>query len=110
MKRAAYSAGVSRPSALWGGAAFTWTDSAGNPVGGATAWSIVPSDGEQFAPSHAPFMIIYRVEDLHVLVAALRAEGCNVRDDVHDSEYGTFAWVVDPEGNKIELWQPPVGE
>ena len=51
-----------------------------------------------------------RVEDLHVLVAALRAEGCNVLDKIDDSDYGKFGWVIDPEGNKIELWQPPAGQ
>jgi predicted enzyme related to lactoylglutathione lyase len=94
----------------WGGAAFDWTDSAGKPTGGTTAWSIVPADSSQFAPSSAPFMVNYRVEDLHALVAALKAEGCNVLDDVQDSEYGKFAWVIDPEGNKVELWQPPAGQ
>ncbi len=52
-------------------------------------------------------MIDYRVDDLHALVAALKAEGCNVLDKIADSEYGKFAWVIDPEGNKVELWQPP---
>ncbi|XXZ13994.1 VOC family protein [Sorangium sp. So ce315] len=42
--------------------------------------------------------------------AALRAEGCNVLDKNDDSEYGKFAWVIDPEGNKVELWQPPAGQ
>jgi hypothetical protein len=65
---------------------------------------------EQFAPSTAPFMVNYRVEDLHGLVKALRDEGCNVLDKIDDSEYGKFAWVIDPEGNKVELWQPPAGQ
>jgi predicted enzyme related to lactoylglutathione lyase len=55
-------------------------------------------------------MINYRVEDLRALIAALKAEGCNVLDEINDSEYGTFGWVIDPEGNKVELWQPPVGQ
>ncbi len=54
-------------------------------------------------------MVNYRVEDLHALVAALKAEGCNVLDKIDESEYGKFAWVIDPEGNKVELWQPPAG-
>jgi predicted enzyme related to lactoylglutathione lyase len=94
----------------WGGAAFSWADADGNPAGGTTIWSIGPQDSEQFAPSTAPFMINYRVEDLHALVAALKAEGCNVLDNVEDSEFGKFAWVIDPEGNKVELWQPPAGQ
>ena len=56
----------------WGGAAFAWADADGKPVGGTTVWSIAPEDEQQFAPSTASFMINYRVEDLHALVAALK--------------------------------------
>lgn len=93
----------------WGGTAFNWTDADGKPVGGATVWSVAAEDSDQFAPGNASFMINYRVDDLHALVAALKSEGCNVLDAVDDSEYGKFGWVIDPEGNKIELWQPPAG-
>jgi predicted enzyme related to lactoylglutathione lyase len=93
----------------WGGAAFTWTDSAGKPTGGTTVWSVGPEESNQFAPSTASFMVNYRVEDLHAVVGALKAEGCNVLDKIDESEYGKFAWVIDPEGNKVELWQPPPG-
>ena len=94
----------------WGGAAFRWTDADGAPVGGTTAWSIMPAGDDTFAPSTAAFMVNYRVDDLHGLVAALKAEGCNVLDKVDESEYGKFGWVVDPEGNKVELWEPPAGQ
>lgn len=94
----------------WGGTAFAWTDAAGAPVAGSTVWSIGPAHSDQFAPSTAPFMINYRVDDLHALVAVLREEGCNVLDRVDDSEYGKFGWVIDPEGNKVELWEPPAGQ
>jgi len=88
----------------WGGAAFTWTE------GGTTAWSINKMDSDYFAPSTAPFMINYRVADLAALLQALREEGCNVVDKMDDSEFGKFGWVIDPEGNKVELWQPPEGQ
>jgi predicted enzyme related to lactoylglutathione lyase len=94
----------------WGGTAFTWTDADGKPTGGSTVWSVGPEDGDQFGPSKASFMINYRVEDLNGLVSVLKAEGCNVLDNISDSEYGKFAWVIDPEGNKVELWQPPAGQ
>lgn len=94
----------------WGGAAFDWTDADGKPTGGTTAWSIAREESDQFAPSDAPFMVNYRVEDLHALVAALKEEGCNVLDQIDESEYGKFAWVIDPEGNKVELWEPPAGQ
>jgi predicted enzyme related to lactoylglutathione lyase len=94
----------------WGGTAFTWTDDAGRPTGGTTVWSIGPAGGKQFAPGTATFMVNYRVADLLALVQLLREEGCNVLEKVDDSEYGKFAWVIDPEGNKVELWQPPAGQ
>ncbi len=94
----------------WGGAAFDWTDDAGNPTGGTTAWSLTKTDSKQFAPSTASFMVNYRVADLPALLEALRSEGCQVLDKVDDSEYGKFGWVIDPEGNKVELWQPPAGQ
>ena len=94
----------------WGGAAFTWTGEDGEPFAGTTAWNINPSTSDYFAPSTAPFMVNYRVADLHALLGALRAEGCNVLDKVDESEFGKFGWVLDPEGNKIELWEPPAGQ
>ncbi len=94
----------------WGGTAFSWADEAGQPSGGTTVWSIGSAQSEQFAPSNASFMINYRVADLHALVAVLREEGCQVLEKIDESEYGKFAWVVDPEGNKVELWEAPAGQ
>lgn len=92
----------------WFGAAFRWNEpGAAEPDGGVTIWSLFNADTEYFAPSASPFMINYRVADLHALLATLRTEGCQVLDKVEESEYGRFGWVIDPEGNKIELWQPP---
>jgi predicted enzyme related to lactoylglutathione lyase len=90
----------------WGGAAFDWTDDDGKPVGGTTAWSINAPDSDRFAPGSAAFMVNYRVKDLDALVKALKEEGCDVLEKVDQSEYGKFAWVIDPEGNKVELWEP----
>ena len=92
----------------WGGTAFRWQDKAGHPVAGTTAWSV--SKGNNFAPSASTFMVNYRVADLRALLTALRAEGCTVLDDTEESEYGRFGWVMDPEGNKVELWEPPAGQ
>lgn len=94
----------------WGGTAFVWADGDGKPMKGTTVWSIGTADSDHFAPSSANFVINYRVEDLTSLLEALRAEGCNVLDRTDDSEYGKFGWVMDPEGNKVELWQPPAGQ
>lgn len=94
----------------WGGTAFTWTDDSGSPTAGTTAWSIGALDSDHFSPSKSSFMINYRVDNLTELLNALRAEGCNVLEKVDDSEFGKFGWVIDPEGNKVELWQPPPGQ
>jgi predicted enzyme related to lactoylglutathione lyase len=94
----------------WGGASFDWTDAEGKSVAGTTAWLIDPQESNHFAPSSASFMVNYRVADLHALVKALKEEGCNVLEKTDDSEYGKFGWVIDPEGNKVELWQPPQGQ
>ena len=94
----------------WGGTAFNWADPEGKPTGGSTIWTVGDAASSSFAPSTAPFMINYRVADLHELVNALRAEGCTVLDRIDESEYGKFAWVIDPDGNKVELWEPPAGQ
>lgn len=94
----------------WGGTAFTWTDDAGNPTTGTTVWSIGAADSKHFAPSTASFMVNYRVDNLAALLQALRDEGCQVLEQTDDSEFGKFGWVIDPEGNKVELWQPPPGQ
>jgi predicted enzyme related to lactoylglutathione lyase len=94
----------------WGGTAFTWTDSEGKPTAGSTIWTVGDAASNGFAPSTAPFMVNYRVADLHALFKVLKAEGCNVLDKIDESEYGKFAWVIDPDGNKVELWEPPAGQ
>lgn len=94
----------------WGGAAFRWTDEKGTAMAGTTIWSVGSAEGDAFAPSTAPFMVNYRVEDARALAGVLREEGCNVLEKIDESEYGVFAWVIDPEGNKVELWQPPPGQ
>lgn len=88
------------------GAAFEWKD----PESGAegmTIWSLFPRATKCFDPSHSSFMVNYRVEDLDALLTLLRTEGVEVDDKREDSEYGKFAWIMDPEGNRIELWEPP---
>jgi predicted enzyme related to lactoylglutathione lyase len=93
----------------WGGTAFPWCSPDLAKVHGATVWSVFPAQTDYFAPSQAPFMINYCVEDLPSVLDALRAEGCAVDERTESSEHGKFGWVVDPEGNRIELWEPPPG-
>jgi predicted enzyme related to lactoylglutathione lyase len=91
----------------WGGATFE--SASRSPAGRQTSlvWSLFPADSRYFDPSPSPFMINYRVDDLDAVLAALRAEGCAVDPKVDASEFGRFGWVMDPEGNRIELWEPP---
>ena len=84
--------------------------SEGKPTAGTTIWNVGDAKSNYFAPSTAAFMINYRVADLHALVKVLRTEGCSVVDKMEESEYGKFAWVIDPDGNKVELWEPPAGQ
>ena len=83
------------------------TKEAGTP--GKTVWALFEHTTKYFAPSDAPFMLNYRVEDLDGLLARLRAAGVSVDEHQGDHAYGRFAWVMDPEGNSIELWEPPKG-
>lgn len=74
----------------WGGTAFSWTDADGQPVKGTTVWSIGPVGSEHYAPSTAPFMVNYRVDNLPALLHALREEGCTVLEKMDDSAFGKF--------------------
>ncbi len=91
----------------WGGAAFRWREMQMPDRDAATVWSPFPDSTTYFAPSLAPFMINYVVTDLASVLAELRQNGCTVDDRVEESDYGTFGWVTDCEGNKLELWEPP---
>ena len=92
----------------WNGVIFNWGGDGSPP--GMTIWSPFAADTTYMAPSTASFMINFRVADLDALIAALKAEGCNVLDKTESSEQGKFGWVIDPEGNKVELWEPPQGQ
>ena len=73
---------------------------------GWTAFSLFQQDTQYFDPSAKEFMLNLRVENLDSLLETLRGEGVHVFDEKEDGEYGKFGWILDPEGNKIELWQP----
>lgn len=89
----------------WGGAIFQWGGEGSTE--GMTLWSAFPDSSDKMAPSAAPFMVNFRVDDLDALMAALKAEGCDVIENTEPSEFGKFGWVMDPDGNKVELWEPP---
>jgi predicted enzyme related to lactoylglutathione lyase len=94
----------------WGGAVFRWHNADTASSTGSTVWNISEHDSDYYAPSQSSFMINYRVANVTALLQLLRDEGCEVLDASEASEFGTFGWVLDPEGNKIELWQPPEGQ
>lgn len=88
---------------------FEWRERNDSSRVGTTAWSLFRSDSKYFAPSQATFMVNYRVRDIDRMLAQLRALGVDVESKVSSDFNGKFAWVVDPEGNKIELWEPKAG-
>jgi predicted enzyme related to lactoylglutathione lyase len=88
-------------------AMFEWCDAHNSDIKGTTVWSIFPRDTKYFGPGDQSAMINYRVENLDALLEALTAEGVEIDPHREDSDYGRFAWIIDPDGNRIELWEPP---
>lgn len=86
------------------GCTFRWKDEEGND--GITQWSPFKEDTAYFQPSEKPFMMNFRVEDLETLLQELKKEGIKTVGKIEKHDYGKFAWITDPEGNKIELWEP----
>jgi len=87
------------------GTSFEWLDAEDPTKKGTTVWSAMKESTKYFDPSDKPFMINYRVENLEALLELLKNEGINIVGELEDSEYGKFAHILDPEGNKIELWE-----
>ncbi len=89
----------------YGGVTFLWTDEI--PAGtGMTTWTLFPEDTKYFGPGGQTTMINYRVDDMDALLLKLEAADVWIDPKRDDSEYGKFAWIQDPEGNRLELWQP----
>jgi predicted enzyme related to lactoylglutathione lyase len=100
-----YQAHLGLPLETWGGAILRWPeDKAGDQ--GLTVWSLASSDSQWFSPSDSAVMINYRVDDLVALLAQLRAAGIEPVGGPESHENGRFAWIMDPDGNKVELWEP----
>jgi predicted enzyme related to lactoylglutathione lyase len=72
-------------------------------------WSLFKKDTTYFGPGQPAFMVNYRVDDLDALLVKLRAEGVEIADERHQDENGRFAWIIDSEGHRIELWEPAPG-
>ena len=88
------------------GFTFKWRNYEKAEEAGTTVWSPFPKDTDYYNPSTKDYMINYRVEDLVGLIEILKAEGEEVIGEIEEYEYGKFGWIMDPEGRKIELWEP----
>ena len=86
---------------------FNWRYAEEPAKTGMTVWAIFPKDTKYFDPSRSSHMMNFVVEDLDALLAVLRKEGVEIDARREDYDYGRFAWIMDPEGNRIELWEPP---
>ena len=89
----------------FGGAIFRWPDDTASDKG-LTVWHVAGADSKWFHPSGASFMINYRVDNLDQMLADLRAGGVEVVGGPESHENGKFAWILDLDGNKVELWEP----
>jgi predicted enzyme related to lactoylglutathione lyase len=87
------------------GAKFEWKDQSESSKNGYTLWSTFPDDTKYFAPSEKDFMINYRVDNIEALVEVLKKEGVTILDKIETYNYGKFVHILDPEGNKIELFE-----
>ena len=86
------------------GSTFWWKDKEGNDC--STQWSPMKDDTDYYEPSKKQFMINYRVENLEELMEELKKEGVEIVGEMQTFDYGKFGWIMDPDGNKIELWEP----
>lgn len=89
----------------WGGAILSWPDDKADD-GGLTVWNAAAKDTKWFSPSESAFMINYRIDNMDEMIAQLRAGGVDILKGPESHENGKFAWIMDPDGNKVELWQP----
>jgi len=91
----------------FGGAILRWPDDKAEDKG-LTVWHVAEKDTQWFSPSSSPFMINYRVDNLDEMLAQLRAGSVAVIKGPESHENGKFAWIMDPDGNKVELWEPMI--
>ena len=89
----------------WGGAILRWPDDKAEDKG-LTVWHVAEKETKWFSPSDSSFMINYRVDNLDEMVAQLRDGGVEIIQGPESHENGKFAWIMDPDGNKVELWEP----
>ena len=88
------------------GATFEWREDSGSTKKGSTTWNPFAETTKYFDPSTKDFMINYRVTNLEALVEEFKRDGITIVDKIQTYDYGKFVHIMDPEGNKLELWQP----
>ena len=98
-----YQRHLGMPLEKWGGAILRWPNDKAED-GGLTVWHLAGKDSKWFSPSESSFMINYRVDDLTALLEQLRADGVAIVGGPESHDNGKFAWIMDPDGNKVELW------
>ncbi|MBT1446311.1 VOC family protein [Shewanella sp. JM162201] len=97
-----YKTHLGMPVEAWGGCAFR---TSALPKGSYSVWSPMADSSDYFAPSSSAFMLNLVVDDLDEMLSTLAAAGAEVMPEREDTEFGRFGWFVDPDGNKVELWQ-----
>jgi predicted enzyme related to lactoylglutathione lyase len=102
-----YQKHLGMPLEDFGGAVLKWPDDRAEDRG-LTVWHLAENDSQWFSPSNSPFMINYRVDNLGEMLAQLSADGVEVISGPESHENGNFAWIMDPDGNKVELWEPMI--
>ncbi|HNN93660.1 MAG TPA: VOC family protein [Pseudomonadota bacterium] len=100
-----YEQNLGLPLQSWGGAILRWPDDGGEDRG-LTVWHVAQKDSKWFSPSESSFMINYRVDNLDELLEHLRKNDVKIVGGPEDHDNGRFAWIMDPDDNKLELWQP----
>jgi predicted enzyme related to lactoylglutathione lyase len=100
-----YQKHLGMPLESFGGAVLKRPDDKAEDQG-MTVWHIAAKDTQWFNPSNSSFMINYRVDNLDEMLAQLRAGGIAIVSGPESHENGKFAWIMDPDGNKVELWEP----
>ncbi len=102
-----YQTHLGLPLEDFGGAVLRWPDDKADDKG-LTVWCLAKRDSQWFSPSNASFMVNYRVDNLGEMLEQLKAAGVEVVQGPESHENGKFAWIMDPDGNKVELWEPMV--
>jgi len=100
-----YNKNLGMPMESWGGTILRWPDDTAED-GGLTVWTTADNDSKWFSPSESSFMINYRVDNLDEMLASLKENGVEIQKGPESHENGKFAWIMDPDGNKVELWEP----